>query len=68
MLSSGAKFADIVIVVIIMQCILMFQPMYEDIFNMFCKNETLSRIDFQDVNIDKYKQFIELYFDLKMLF
>lgn len=45
MLSSGAKFADIVIVVIIMQCILMFQPMYEDIFNMFCKNETLSRID-----------------------
>ncbi len=45
MLSSGSTFMQIVICVIIMQCILMFQPMFEDIFNLFCKNKTLSRID-----------------------
>lgn len=45
MLSTGATFQNIVIVVIITQCVLMLQPMYENLFNMFCKNETLSKID-----------------------
>lgn len=45
MLDSGVSFSKIFISVIIMQCILMFQPMYEDVFNLFCKNKTYSNID-----------------------
>lgn len=46
-LENGRPFIDIVIFVIVMQLILMFQPMYENVFNMFCKNKTLPRIDAQ---------------------
>lgn len=45
MLTAGSTFTQIVVCVIIMQCILMFQPVFEDIFNFFCKNKTLSKID-----------------------
>lgn len=47
MLQGGYSFKDICLIVISMQLILMFQPVYEDIFNMFCKNRMLPQIDAQ---------------------
>ncbi|MBQ9121142.1 MAG: ABC transporter ATP-binding protein [Clostridia bacterium] len=45
MLEDGTPFLGIVVHVILLQCILMFQPMYEDVFNRLCKDKTLSHVD-----------------------
>lgn len=45
MLENNKPFSDIVVLVIGLQLILMFQPMYEDLFNMFCKNKALPTIE-----------------------
>ncbi len=45
MLQTGRSFRDIVICVMAMQMILMFQPMYENVFNMFCKNIMLPYVE-----------------------
>jgi len=58
LLENGRPFRDVVIYVIAMQLILMFQPMYEDIFNMFCKSKMLASIDAQ-LKADAYKQAIK---------
>ena len=57
-LEAGRPFRDVVLYVIVMQFILMFQPMYEDIFNMFCKNKMLAFIDAR-IKSDAYKQAIK---------
>lgn len=54
-LETGRPFRDVVLYVIAMQLILMFQPMYENIFNMFCKNKMLALIDAR-LKEDAYKQ------------
>lgn len=46
-LNAGLPFTQIALVVIGFQLFLMFKPMYEDVFNMFCKNKTLPRIELQ---------------------
>lgn len=45
MLQTGRSFQDIVICVVAMQMVLMFQPMYENVFNMFCKNKMLPCVE-----------------------
>ena len=45
MLQEGQSFRNIVICVVAMQMILMFQPVYEDVFNMFCKNRMLPHVE-----------------------
>lgn len=45
MLQDGKSFKDILICVVVMQMILMFQPVYENVFNMFCKNTMLPYIE-----------------------
>jgi len=57
-LEEGRPFRDVVICVLIMQAILMFQPVYEDIFNMFCKNKMLPLIDLQ-LKRDVYEKAIK---------
>ena len=44
-LGNNKPFNEIVMFVIAIQLILLFQPMYEDIFNIFCKNKMLPKID-----------------------
>lgn len=44
-LTNGKDFNEIVSVVIIFQVLLMSKPMYENIFNMFCKNKMLAKIE-----------------------
>lgn len=58
MLENNKPFSDIVTFVIAMQLILMFQPMYENVFNMFCKNKMLPFIDVK-IKKEVYKKAIE---------
>lgn len=58
MLQENRPFADIVIVVILLQMILMFQPIFENIFNMFCKNKVLPYIDAR-LKYDVYEKAIQ---------
>lgn len=44
MLTAGSTFTQIVVCVIIMQCILMFQPVFEDIFNFFARIKRFRRL------------------------
>lgn len=44
-LSNNTPFNQIIILIIVAQVLLMFQPVYENIFNMFCKNRILPKID-----------------------
>ena len=44
-LTNNTPFNQIVILIIVAQVLLMFQPVYENIFNMFCKNRILPKID-----------------------
>jgi ATP-binding cassette subfamily B protein len=46
-LGNNRPFKDIIVLVITFQLLLMFQPVYEDIFNMFCKNKMLAKIEMQ---------------------
>lgn len=57
-LETGRPFRDVVFYVILMQLILLFQPVYENIFNMFCKNKMLALIDVR-LKADAYKQAIK---------
>jgi len=53
-LTNKRPFEEIVVLVITFQLLLMFQPLYEDIFNMFCKNKMLAKIEMQ-LNRDIYE-------------
>lgn len=44
-LVDGMQFNEIVKIVILLHLVLMFKPVYEDIFNMFCKNKMLPKIE-----------------------
>lgn len=44
-LENNKPFGEILLMVIIIQIILMFQPMFENVFNMFCKNSKLPYIE-----------------------
>lgn len=44
-LNGGRSFGEIIIIVILIQLVLMLQPVYEDIFNMFYKNKMLPKIE-----------------------
>ena len=57
-LETERPFRDVVLYVILMQLILMFQPMYENVFNIFCKNKMLALIDAR-LKADAYKQAIK---------
>lgn len=58
LLETGRPYRDVVLYVVAMQLLLLLQPIYEDIFNFFCKNRTLSRIDAQ-LKSDAYRQAIK---------
>ena len=58
MLQTGRPFSTIVIVVIGMQLILMFQPLYENTFNMLCKNKMLPYIEGK-LKQDVYEQAVQ---------
>ncbi len=44
-LENNKPFVEILLMVIIIQVTLMFQPMFENVFNMFCKNSKLPYIE-----------------------
>ncbi len=58
LLEAGRPYRDVVLYVVVMQLILLFQPIYEDVFNFFCENKMLSKIDAQ-LRADAYKQAIK---------
>lgn len=55
---NNKPFVEILIFVIVIQLILMLKPMYEDIFNMFCKNKMLPFIDMK-IKRDIYEKAIK---------
>lgn len=57
-LEKKESFLDITVFVIVIQIILMFKPMYEDVFNMFCKNKMLPFIDMK-IKRDIYEKAIK---------
>lgn len=63
-LEAGVPFSEIVIFVISIQIILMFQPMYENVFNRLCKDKTLANIDVE-LKKEAYHKAIET--DLKYI-
>nr|WP_296461183.1 ABC transporter ATP-binding protein [uncultured Acetatifactor sp.] len=58
MLQAGESYQNVVICVIGMQMMLMLQPVYEDVFNMFCKNRALPYIEAK-LKQDVYKKAVE---------
>jgi ATP-binding cassette subfamily B protein len=44
-LGNNKPFGEIVVLVIIFQLLLMVKPMYEDVFNMFCKDKMIPEIE-----------------------
>ena len=57
-LENNRPFNEIVIFVIAIQLMIMFQPIYEDIFNMFCKNKMIPKIEAR-MNRDIYDRAIK---------
>ena len=57
-LGNNRPFKEIIVLVITFQLFLMFQPLYENIFNMFCKNKMLAKIEMQ-LNRDIYERAIK---------